>query len=379
MPRATRETINILHVIDKFSMDAKAMHGATRLLSYMLTLDNKNPYSMLICSLKSPDAASRRLEEEGAHIIYLNKHKYDPSAFFPLIRMVRHDKINLLHLHGYRSWSLGRLIKYFTGIPIIVHCHGPDPSYPRIQRAADLVLAEHTDLAIAVSQSAKEFLIRDARVSPQKITVLYNCVSLTDFTPPSDPEIKLGKKLIGVRPGTYIVGTVTRLYEEKGNKDFLVAASKILKKFDDVRFVIVGDGPLRAELMNLSSDLSIRPYVIFMGFQERVQDILGGFDIMVQASIREGMPLTLLEAMAMAKPIVATTAGGMADILDNRRNAFLVKPKNPDELAEKILFLLKHLDVRKRLGATAYQDSKRYGVDEYVKKLDTIYQTVLGI
>lgn len=376
MKNKAHQKINILHVIDKFSMDPKTMHGATRLLSYMALLNKKERYTITICSLKYPDDASKQLEQQGVQIVYLHKSKYDPCSLVALARTVKREKTDLLHLHGYGSWSFGRLIKSITGIPVIVHCHAVDPHYPRIQKVCDYLLAGLTDRAIAVSESARIFLIKEGRIPPGKIVVMHNCVPAEYFRWTSPRENERGKKKLGLAHNVRIIGTITRLYEQKGNRYLLLAAAQVLKLFHDVVFVIVGDGPLRGELEKLSAELGIERNVVFTGFRNDVREALGTFDIAVQASLWEGTPLTLLEALAMGKAVVATNVDGMGEILEEGKNALLVNPGDPNGLAAKIIYLLDHADERARLGLNAYEKSQRHSVDAYLTKLETVYDGV---
>jgi len=367
--------INILQIIDKFSMDTNSMHGATRLISY-IHLSNKK-YNLVTCCLRAPDDAGRRLEQLGMRIIYHEKWKYNLLSIFYLIKIIYREHIDLLHLHGYRSWTFGRFLKALTGIPALIPCHAKDPYYPRIQQVSDLFLARFTDLAIAVSDSAKHFLTDHCRLPSDKIVVLNNCVSLTEFHPPTIQQIAEARGRLGVKSGVKVIGTVTRLYEQKGNTHLLMAAAQVLKVFNDVVFVIVGDGPLLEDLRRLSRQLEIEQHVKFLGFYQKVPAILAAFDIATQASLWEGTPLTILEAMAMAKPIVATAVDGIAGILSDGENALLVRPRDPNDLAQKLIYLLQHPTELQRLGRSAARDSHKYASTEYVTRLDELYQTIL--
>jgi len=327
--------------------------------------------------LRKKDALNDLFISQGIKIRYLGKTKFSPSTFMTLRKIIKEEKIDILHLHQYGSSNFGRLVGFIAGIPVIIHSHDTDPNYPLYQRIADLILARFTDRVIAVSESAKESTIKKRSIREDKVIVMHNAIPLEEFQELTPEQKKEERRRLGINQDYKIVGTVTRLREEKGNKYFLYAAAEVLKVFPKTVFLIVGDGPLREELQNLSKKLNIAENVIFYGFSRNIQRFHSIFDIKVIASVNEGFPLALLEAMAMGKAIVATDVGGPKEILKDGETGLLVPAKDSGALAQKIIYLLGNNQELERLARNAKKESEKYDIDLYVRKLEREYEGLL--
>ena len=156
------------------------------------------------------------------------------------------------------------------------------------------------------------------------------------------------------------------------------AANRVISEFPTTVFLIVGDGPLRGELEDLTRRLKIEKQVIFTGFSKEIPLLLTMFDIKVMASLSEGCPFALVEAMAAGKPIVATNVGGIKEIIQNGETGLLVPPKDAKELAKKILYLLCNEGEAQRLAKNAKEESKKYSVENSVRKLEEIYDSLIS-
>jgi glycosyltransferase involved in cell wall biosynthesis len=329
-----------------------------------------------MCILRKKDALADHFLQRGIKIKFFGQGKFNPFTLISLIKVIRREKIHVMHVQGYGALTFGRLARILTGVPILVHFHDTSLYYPWVQRVADRVLARFTDAGLAVSNSVKKFWIEKKRVpglNPDKIKVMHNCVCLDEFTIPDPEQIEIEKKRWGLNPDTKIVGTVTRLFESKGNRYILEAAVEILRTFPDTVFIIVGDGPRRSHLEDLARRLGIAEKVIFTGFRTHVEKLLGIFDVMVFSSwgADGGSPLTVLEAMTMGKPIVATD---MVEIVDDGISALLVSPKDSQDIAQKVLSLLQDGDLARNLGDNAREQSQRFDAAIYVRHLEEIYE-----
>lgn len=368
--------INVLFVADHLSYEGK-MHGVGRFFWNVLPRFNRNKYNVIPCVLRKKDALNDLFISQGIKIRYLGKTKFSPSTFMILRKIIKEEKIDILHLHQYGSSNFGRLVGFIAGIPVIIHSHDTDPNYPLYQRIADLILARFTDRVIAVSESAKESAIKKRSIREDKVIVMHNAIPLEEFQELTPEQKKEERRRLGINQDYKIVGTVTRLREEKGNKYFLYAAAEVLKVFPKTVFLIVGDGPLREELQNLSKKLNIAENVIFYGFSRNIQRFHSIFDIKVIASVNEGFPLALLEAMAMGKAIVATDVGGPKEILKDGETGLLVPAKDSGALAQKIIYLLGNNQELERLARNAKKESEKYDIDLYVRKLEREYEGLL--
>ena len=145
-----------------------------------------------------------------------------------------------------------------------------------------------------------------------------------------------------------------------------------------IKFLIVGDGPLKAELEKLSNGLNIRQNCIFTGFRQDIPDILSAIDMLVMSSLYEGMPMVILEAMAASKPVIASKVGGIPEMVRDGETGILVPPKDVDALAEKIIVLLKNKDKARQMGlAGRRRVEEEFDVNIMVRKTEEVYQELI--
>ena len=144
----------------------------------------------------------------------------------------------------------------------------------------------------------------------------------------------------------FLIGNVSRLSEEKGVKYFIYAAHKVLLKYENTKFIIVGTGKEEKILRQLCKELGIEEAVLFMGYRTDVQNLIRQMDLMVLSSLMEGLPLTPIETFSVGKSIVATAVDGTVEIVRDGIDGYLVEPENPDAISEKIIYLIEHPEIR---------------------------------
>lgn len=367
---------NVLWIVDHLGYDG-IMHGAGKYYLNTIPYFDKNKFNVTLCVIRRKDHLTKLFEEAAINIKHLDRGKLDPRALFDLFRMIRIGNIHLIHCHGYGSDNFGRVLGKLLRIPTIVHAHDDNSNYPLHQKLADFFLIPFTNKAIAVSETVKESCILKRRINRNNLSVLHNGIQLENFITLERDLIQKEKMRLNIKPGSKIIGTVARLRKEKGIKYLIQSVPKILNLFPDTVFFIAGDGPLRSELENLTKDLGIESRIIFAGFCNDIPAVLSIIDIFVAPSLTEGSPLGILEAMAMGKPIVASNVGGVKEILKDNETGLLVPPKNPEALAEKIIYLLKNGNESKSLVQKASEEIKRYDINSYIKKLEDFYLELL--
>jgi glycosyltransferase involved in cell wall biosynthesis len=182
---------------------------------------------------------------------------------------------------------------------------------------------------IAVSSQIEQVL--NAKYGSKKVVKVYNGVRLQAAS--SAGNANDTKTKLGLDSSCRLIGTVGRLTAVKGQENFLLTARELLKCRSDLRFILVGDGPLRARLETRARELGIDHRVSFLGHRDDIYDVLRALDIFVLPSLHEGIPMVLLEAMALARPVVASRVGGIPEVLTDRVHGLLVSEGNPGELA----------------------------------------------
>lgn len=350
------------------------MHGVKRLFSWMIPRFDRDRFRVSLVSLRKKDLSEETLDALGIDITYLNRSKFDPMTLPALGRIVDERQIDVLHMHGYGATTFGRLAGALRRVPTILHEHANLTDTPWFQKLADRVLEPFTDVAIAVSQSTADFVVRARQIPVSKVKVVYLGVPLQEFSRPrTAAEIAAARRELGIRDGEFAVGTVTRLHDSKGNSYLVDAAALVARSRPHARFFLVGEGPLAADLEAQAARLGLGDRFVFAGFRRDVAATLSAFDLSVFPSLWEGTPITAFEALAMGKPIVATDADGLLDILTDDRDALIVPRRNASALADKIVFLIDHPEVRARLSAAAGVTGRKYDIDRFVRRMERLY------
>lgn len=371
--------IKVMEVCDHLGWKSSKVHGVVRLFTFILDRFDKERFDITYCCMREPSEAGRKLESMGADITYLNRSRFDPRTFFDLYRLFKERQIDVVHLHGNGASTFGRLAARVLGIPNLVHEHGVQPKLPRYAIWTDRLLAPLSYKIVAVGKAVKDWVVERKGVAPSRVEVIYFGVPLENYNQPSPDKIRKEKERLNIPLDYKVVGTVSRLYEQKGVRYFIEAIPAIIEKYPRVKLVIAGDGPLQEELEHQSRQLGVEADTIFTGFCPDMQLILSLLDIKVLPSLWEGVPFTVYEAMAMGKPIVSTNVDGLREVLEDGRNALLVPPKEPSLLAEKIIFLLESEPVARSLGEQAREDAKRYHINLTVRKFEELYSQMYAL
>lgn len=373
-PGAPGRRLNVVHICDHLGWEGSRMHGVKRLFAWMIPRFDKTRYNVSLISLRKKDLSADTLEEFGIDVTYMARHKFDPATFPDLLKVLRAKHADVVHLHGYGATTFGRLCAWRMGIPAILHEHANHGDTPWFQKVADRILAPHTDLAIAVSESTGEFTTRARLMPAERTKVVYLGAPLDEFARPrSIEEVAAARADLGIEPDTTAIGTITRLMPSKGNQYLVEAAPMILARHPKVRFFLVGEGELQAELEQQARALNLGDRFVFSGFKRDVAAALSAFDLVVFPSLWEGTPLTVFEALAMGKPIVATDADGLLDVLTDRQDALVVPKANAAALAEAVIEVLEHPELAARIGAGARATGQHYDIAAFVRKMERLY------
>ena len=350
------------------------MHGVKRLFSWMIPRFDPQRFNVSLVSLRKKDLSEETLESFGIDITYLHKSKFDPATLTALLKVIDRQRIDILHLHGYGATTFGRIAGAMRRLPTILHEHANLTDTPWFQKVADRLLEPTTDIAIAVSRSTAEFVISARRMPAHKVKVVYLGVPLEEFSRTrSSDEIASARAELGLGPADFAIGTVTRLHDSKGNIYLVEAAKTVIERRPNARFFVIGEGPLLPELQARAQALGLGDRFVFSGFARDVARVVSAFDISVFPSLWEGTPLTVFEALAMGKPIVATDADGLIDVLTPARDALIVPRRNAAALADAIVRLIDEPETRVRLGNAARETGRAYDIAAFVAKMERLY------
>jgi glycosyltransferase involved in cell wall biosynthesis len=383
----------IIHIITRLD---KGGSSEDTLLTVLGT--DMEKYDVLL--FKGPTFESRMSKEERASVIAdLKKVQfkgiklvtipflvrrlnpaYDLLAFIYLFMLLLKEKPAIVHTHTSKAGFLGRLAAGLARIPIIVHTpHGHVFfGYFGSLKTQMFILLEKlaagiTDKIVAVTNREKEDYVFYKIVREDKIVVINSGVELGKFIELPFVEREDFKRTLGIPEKSLVVGTAGRLEPVKGPEFLIEAAKDILSKYPQTYFIFAGDGPLRQRLENRAQELGIKNNTIFLGWRSDVTKVISIYDIFAFPSLNEGMGRVLVEAMALGKPIVASDAGGIPDLVTHGINGFLVPPKNPERLAESINILLHDKERRAKMGAEGKARAWKFGKDIMLESIAKLY------
>jgi len=309
---------------------------------------------------------------------HLNRGRFDPRILGDLVALARARDARILHVHGYAAADFGRLAARRAGAALVLHEHFADPRMPAYQGLADRMLSGLTDRAIAVSGSTRDFLVRERHVPAARVRLIWNGAPLDEFAHPPAGARERVRAAWGVAPEELAIGTIGRLSEQKGQRDLLDAAARVVRSEPRARFVLVGDGDLRPTLEAQASALGLGDRLIFAGHRTDVPSVLAALDVVCISSTYEGTPLALFEAMAAGRAIVSTAVDGCREVLAHERTALLSPARDPAALARNLERVLAEESLRRALGAAAGAESRRYDIAECVRQIEALYDEVLA-
>ena len=317
-----------------------------------------------------------QLERRGASVIRIPcRGRVDRGAIRQIREIVRGQQVRLVHSHGYKSDIYSYLACRRLGVPMMATCHLWTRQTPaiRVYEFIDAWLLRRFDAVVAVSDVIAEDA-RRAGIPAAKISTINNGIDLVPFasaTPTLAQEIKKGDRLL--------IGTVGRLVSQKGMDYFLRAARTVLNEMPEALFAVVGDGPDRGKLERLAQELGIEGHVVFTGSRADMPNVYASFDVFVLASLDEGLPMAVLEALASNRAVVATQVGAVPKVIVSGQTGMLVKAADVPGLADAILVLLRNPELRARLGRNGSamvhkQFSSRVMSQEYLR----LYEQLLS-
>jgi len=340
---------------------------------------NQPPFHVLLCSRAVPNAAAvDRYRRSGIEPISLGYHKLDPRNLFKLIRIMRREKIDILHLHGYGACTWGRIAGHLLRTPAIVHERCNYVTVPWFQRPVEFILGPFTRYAYAVSESTRQFTIKKRYIPERVVKTLYSGIPLDSIPVIDENTRRETRKARGVGDDAFLLGVVSRLEPHKGHEDLLNALTRIRDQIPNVKVWIIGDGYHQSALEAKSEELGLKGMVEFLGYQSHVWPLVQSLDLQVFPSHQEGTPNTLYEAMAVGNAIIASTADGQGEILTHEKDALLYPPGDISRLADGILRLYGDPELRVKLRAKARNRIGDFDMKKTIATLRDAYVKIAG-
>jgi len=303
------------------------------------------------------------------------KFEFSPKVFlsaFAIKRIAQRYGIDIIHAHSRVSQVAGILASRMTGIPMVTTCHG------YFKKRLRSVIDTWGDKVIAISAAVYEHLKNDLGVEDKRIDLVYSGIDVNKFSREfSETEIAKTKNGLGLS-GKTVIGTIGRLSPVKGQKFFMQAMALVLKTRPDVAGLVVGNGPEGPSIKSLAMALGIDDRISFIDSVSDTREALSSIDIFVFPSIKEGLGIALLEALAASRPCIASRTGGIEDIIKDRENGILVDVGDSGAIAAAILELLSDENLRIKIGSNGRRlVQSRFTLDRMAEDIMRVYKGVI--
>lgn len=353
--------------------------GAERIILSMAEKMDRARFETHVCALGEFDENSflPEFQKLGSALQVIPvRHFYSPSTLWDTIRYLRHHKFDVIHTHLTDADIIGRIAGWLTNTPVVSTMHSTPSNYNKQQidrrwllRATNRLVPSYL---VGVSEEVRNLFIKEWRIPPERISAIPNATPLDNFL-----AIPVGTD--SETANTLTVTNVGSLRWQKGQHFLLEAAQIILKQRPNTRFVIAGGGPLEQELKMQAQALGITDQVIFAGLVRDIPALLEKADIFVLSSVREGLPISAIEAMAAARPSVLTDVGGNKELFESGVGGFIVPSRDVPALADALLLLLNDESLRLTMGRNARQKAQeKFSFDVFTQAYGDIYQSVVA-
>lgn len=346
------------------------------ILSLSKALKEKGALSIVASSGGDLETEFKKYGIELKRLDIKTKSEIGPKVLKSIVQLcslIKGEDVDILHAHTRVSQVVCFFASRITGVPYVTTCHG------FFKKRLRKIFDTWGSMVIAISEAVKTHLKEDLGVEEDRIELIYSGIDLNKFSKEySIGEINKMKESLGLKGGP-IVGTIGRLSPVKGQRFLVEAMLNVILKREDVEAIIIGDGPEERALKDLAKSLGIEWAIHFFGSDPDAYKFLSVMDIFVFPSIKEGLGIAMLEAMASGKACVASDIGGISDIVKDGFNGILVKVGDIDAIASAVISLLENAELRKKIGENAQALVKqRFSLNSMADNIIQLYRKIIG-
>ncbi len=360
--------LRVCHVITGFDTG-----GAERMLLQTAARLDPSRFHSLIVSLRDRGPLSAEADRSGVETIHLGMgRRPGPATLWQLARTFRRKNVAVVHAYLYDASIASRLAGRWARVPVVLTSTRASLEYlPRAAWWLDRLTARWCQRIIAVSRGTAEFIVHNERIPESKVVVLPNGVDLRHYRP---GDHAAARARWAIPDDGFVVASIGRLHPQKGHRFLLEALARIRHDIPGLVCIMAGDGQLRDELIHYASLLGLADCCRFLGAVADSRSVYDAADVTVLASLYEGMPNVVLEAMAMACPVLATKVQGTVDLVRPGETGLLVPPGDAVALAEGLRELAADSRRRRAMGARSRRLAEaHHGIDKMVASLEALY------
>jgi glycosyltransferase involved in cell wall biosynthesis len=389
----SEKRIKIVRVIARLNMGGPALHVA-----YLTEGLRKRGYDTTLVAgslARGEDSMAFVADAHGVEIVQIDELGREISplrdlmATIRLAKLIRKERPQILHTHTAKAGTVGRVAARLAGSrkpPIVVHTfHGHvlrgyfGPVRSLLFRLLERWLAAGTTALIAVSPQVRDDLVSLGVAPRERFVVIRLGIELDERVAPELNGRGESRRYLGIPGDRFTVGWIGRMTAVKRTDDVLIAFKSLRDSGVDAVLCMVGDGPDRLPLEQRAHELGVARNTVFLGYQEDVAPFYAAFDVLVLPSGNEGTPVTVIEALAAERPVVATRVGGVPDVVRDGEDGFLVEAGATDDLADRLGRLARDPALRARMGKKGRERVlPRYAVERLVDDVDGLYRSLLS-
>jgi len=376
--------------------------GAQRFLYELTTRLDKERYEILVAGgsmgknefLKSLEA--KRIKTKRLRFLKREVNPiFDCLGIIELMKLINNFRPDYLHLSSSKAGILGSIAGFkikilrprkFKHLKIIYRIGGwsfndPWPTWKKkMFILAEKITAKFKDIIVVNNKSDYEQTVK-LKIKPKKeLKLIHNGIDALkiDFLPKDEARLKLSKKSAKIFQADFIIGSVANFYPTKG-LEHLIEAARILKfnyglDFEKIKFLIIGDGQERRGLETKIKDYNLEKEVTLLGQIPEAYKYMKAFDAFILPSVKEGFPWTILEAMAAKIPVIAANVGAVPEIIESGKNGIMVEPKNPEQIAEAIKYLMDNGHIQQEFTLQAHQTILfKFPIEKMIRETEGLF------
>lgn len=371
--------IKVCHIVNIISGKADGVYTHLKMI---FTLSDRTKFKHYLI-FQGGERIEKELTQMGIEFLVSEsfKKKISVKAFYDIYRFIKKNNISIVHTHFIKPYAIVGLINIFLRKKFIFNYHGlfisENVYYGVIEKFVYRIIhfvismLNTADMVFVPSRRSKELLKKDTGLFPEPV-VYYNGFDAHLVSTETNPE--LYSKIASIKKNKIVIALVGRLEIDKRIDRAINLFNNILKRYEKVQLLILGDGKLEDELKKLSKNLGLNGQIDFLGYVDGVNNYFDLFNIILFTSDWEAMPLTMWEAMAYKVPVLAPDVGGFKEILEENNCGLVYPPGNMKDAEEKLLKLIEDNKLRKELGENGSIAVKgKYNSSNFIRQIEDIY------
>ncbi|MBT2970601.1 MAG: glycosyltransferase [Candidatus Thiodiazotropha sp. (ex Ctena orbiculata)] len=366
--------INVLHL-----RDTDRVCGPGKTIIETCSRINKEKYNLYIGIFVRVDEEKNKYqaaaEERGITVLpIVMNHKLDLAVVFRLIKIIKRYKIDVLHSHEYKSDIIAFLAAKLSPIKIVSTAHGwiENSTKSKMYLRASKNVLKYFNKVIAVSPKIRNELLK-YKIKEDKCQLIYNAIVIENYVSGAY-EKNILRNRYKLDKDDFLIGNIGRLSKEKGQKDFVTAATAIAERHENIYFFLIGDGPEKDALATLINNSGLQDRIFLTGHYHDIKPVFQDLDAVGLTSYTEGFPNVLLESLIMRKPIFGTDVGGVRDIIIDQETGQLIQPNDIAAITDCMEFIINNPDECKHQVTKGVQlIEERYDFKIRINKIEKLY------